>query len=54
MLGDCNENIWALKLNVGKEIYMDVYNQIVLQIIILIEKNKFYCTDFYLDRQLLK
>ena len=25
MLGKCSENIWALKLYVGKEIYIDCY-----------------------------
>ena len=45
----------ALKLHVGKEIYMDCYtffhihNEIVLQIVISIGKNKLYCADFYLN-----
>ena len=45
----------ALKLHVGKEIYLDCYtfyhnhNKIVLQIVILIGKNKPYCADFYLN-----
>ena len=62
MLGECNENIWASKLHAGKEIYIDVYNdnfyhkhnKIVLQIVILIAKNKPYCADFYLNGQFLK
>ena len=45
----------ALKLHVGKEIYKDCYtfyhnlNEIVLQIVILIGKNKPYCANFYLN-----
>ena len=62
MLGECNENIWVLKLHVGKENYINVYkdtfyhnrNKMVLQIIILIGKNKLCCADFYLNGQFLK
>ena len=62
MLGECNEKIRVLKLHVGKEIYIDVYNntfyhnhnKIALQIVILIRKNKPYCVDFYLNGQFLK
>ena len=60
MLGECNENIWALKLHDGKEIYIDSntfyhnHKKIVLQIVILIGKNKPYCTDFYLNGHFLK
>ena len=45
----------ALKLHDGKEIYMDCYsfyhnhNEIVLQIVILIGKNKPSCAGFYLN-----
>ena len=45
----------ALKLHVGKKVCMDCYtfyhnhNEIVLQIVILIGKNKSYCADFYLN-----
>ena len=45
----------ALKLHVGKEIYMDCntfyhnHNEIVLQIVILIGKNKPYSAEFYLN-----
>ena len=45
----------ALKLHVGKEICMNDYtfyhnhNEIALQIVILIGKNKPYCADFYLN-----
>ena len=55
MFGECNENIWDLKLYVGKEIYIDSntfhhnHNKIVKQIIILIGKNKPCCVDFYLN-----
>ena len=50
MLGECNKNIWALKFDVGKEIHIDVYNatfchnhnKVVLQMVILIGKNKPY------------
>ena len=50
MLGEFNENIWGLKLHIGKEIHTGVYkkcytfyhncNQMLLQIVILIRIRK--------------